>query len=50
MYRATAKLLTGEVLEVKGTIREVANWADNVISVYGSCEISIAQEPENALV
>lgn len=47
MYEATAKLVTGEILKAEGTIRQVANWADNVISMYGTCEIRIVQEPEN---
>ena len=47
MYEATAKLVTGEILEAEGTLRQVANWADNVISMYGTCEISIVQESEN---
>jgi len=42
-YKGTAKLETGETITVEGTLREVADWADNLISSAGACEIRITK-------
>ena len=40
-------VVDGEVVSTaSGTMQQMANWADNVIRVYGSCEIKIEQEKE----
>lgn len=47
MYRATAKLEDGRMLEVTGDITQCANWADNVIRTCdGAITIEIVKMEE----
>ena len=44
MYKGIAKLSDGRMLEVNGTLAEVASWADNLIrSQDGDLQIDIKQ-------
>ena len=45
-YKGTAILESGERVTVSGSLRQVANWADNLISISGTCEIKIEKENE----
>ena len=45
-YKAKAKVSNGDEFEVRGTLRECASWADNIISIYGTCTIDIESVSE----
>lgn len=45
-YEARAKVKDGKEFVVHGTLRECALWADQIISLYGTCTIVIETDGE----